>query len=117
MGFDESRANRLEIEKGRLTGRLLPPILTARSKRQALIEVRETRGIPSGQTLAVGDGANDIPMLEEAGISIAYNAKEKTAAVADARIDFAGLEAALFFQGYRRSEFVTDEATPESHRP
>ncbi len=117
LGFDQARANRLEIEKGRLTGRLLPPILTARSKRQALIEVRETRGIPSGQTLAVGDGANDIPMLEEAGISIAYNAKEKTAAVADARIDFAGLEAALFFQGYRRSEFVTDEATPESHRP
>ena len=117
LGFDEARANRLEIKKGRLTGRLIPPILTARSKRQALIEVRNTLGIQSDQTLAVGDGANDIPMLEEAGISIAYHAKEKTAAVADARIDFAGLEATLFFQGYRRSEFVTDEAKPEPYRP
>lgn len=117
LGFDEARANRLEIKKGRLTGRLRPPIFTAQSKRQALIEVRNALKIPSDQTLAVGDGANDIPMLEEAGISIAYHAKEKTVAVADARIDFAGLEAILFFQGYRRSEFVTDEAKPESYRP
>jgi phosphoserine phosphatase len=107
LGFDEARANCLEIKKGRVTGRLIRPILTASSKRSALIEVRDGRGIPSDQTLAIGDGANDIAMMEEAGLGIAYHAKATTAAAADARIDFAGLEAALFFQGYRRSEFVT----------
>ena len=117
LGFDQARANRLEIEKGRLTGRLTPPILTASSKRQALIEVRESLGISPDQTLAIGDGANDNLMLEEAGTGVAYHAKAKTAAAADARIDFAGLETALFYQGYRRSEFVTDETSCASQRP
>lgn len=106
LGFDRAIANRLEIKEGRLTGQLIPPIVIAESKREALLEATTAFGLAPGQTLAVGDGANDVPMFVEAGLSVAYHAKLQAIAAANARIDFAGLEAILFYQGYRRSEFV-----------
>ncbi len=106
VGFHESRANRLEIKGGALTGAVLAPVLGREAKRAALEELREARGLPREATLAVGDGANDLDMLREAGLGVAYHAKPKVAAAAHARVDFADLTALLYAQGYRREEFV-----------
>ncbi len=106
LGFGEARANSLEIRDGKLTGRLSGKILGAREKRQALAEVREEAGLEPSAVLAVGDGANDLLMLAEAGLGIAYKGKPATAEAADGRIDHTGLETLLYYQGYRRSEFI-----------
>ena len=104
--FTSTRANRLEIKGGALTGVVLAPILGREAKRAALEELREARGLPREATLAVGDGANDLDMLREAGLGVAYRAKPKVAAAAHARVDHADLTALLYAQGYRRAEFV-----------
>lgn len=92
LGFEYQHANVLEIENGRLTGRLKGRIIDAQAKADLLREYRSRLGLQPHQVLAVGDGANDIPMLKEAGIGVAYRAKPKARAAADACINFGGLE-------------------------
>ena len=84
------------------------PIVGAEAKRTALLETAAARGVAIAETLAVGDGANDIPMIEAAGLGIAYRAKPKAAAAADARIEVNDLTALLYAQGYARAEWVED---------
>jgi phosphoserine phosphatase len=116
IGADEHRSNRLAIAAGKLTGEVLEPILGADAKREALIDLTRRLALAPHQTMAVGDGANDLPMLAEAGLGVAYHAKPKVAAAAHARIDRADLTALLFAQGVRRAEFVEDFETAASRR-
>jgi phosphoserine phosphatase len=106
LGADEHRANRLRIAGGRLTGELVEPILGADAKRQALHAIAARMGLAPHETLAVGDGANDLAMLVEAGLGVAYRAKPKVAAAAHARVEYADLTALLYAQGIARAEFV-----------
>ena len=92
LGFEYQHANVLEIENGKLTGRLKGRIIDAQAKADLLREYCDRLGLQPHQVLAMGDGANDIPMLKEAGIGVAYRAKPKAQAVADACINFGGLE-------------------------
>jgi phosphoserine phosphatase len=108
IGFDAARANELHVAEGLLTGRVGQPILGAEGKRQALLQAAQAQGVALGDTLAVGDGANDIPMLKEAGLGIAYHAKPAAAEAADARIEANDLTAILFAQGYARKDWVED---------
>jgi len=106
IGFDENRANTLIVEQGRFAGTVAEPILGSAAKLDTLRELRATHGLDPRDVLAVGDGANDIPMLQEAGLGVAYRAKPKTAEAAAARIDHGDLTALLYMQGYRRAEFA-----------
>ncbi len=106
LGFDEVQANRLEVRDGRLTGRVLEPILGRDAKLRALEERRRALGLSPGQTLAVGDGANDLAMLGAAGLGVAFRAKPAVAAEARVRVDRAGLDALLYLQGYARADFA-----------
>jgi phosphoserine phosphatase len=108
IGFDETTANELIVEDGLLAGNVAEPILGQAAKREHLLRLSVTRGIPLGLTLAVGDGANDLAMIRAAGIGVAYHAKPAVAAEAAACIDHADLTALLFMQGYRVDQFVTD---------
>lgn len=105
IGFDRVVANRLESAGGRLTGRVRPPVLGAEGKLEALLDALAERRLEPDQALAVGDGANDVPMLRQAGLGVAYRAKPAAAAAADARIEHNDLTALLFAQGYARSEW------------
>jgi phosphoserine phosphatase len=104
-GFHADRANRFVIDGGKLSGAVAPPILGREAKLAALKEECAAGGFTPADALAIGDGANDLAMITEAGLGIAYRAKPIVAAEADARIDHADLRAALFFQGYRAAEF------------
>lgn len=107
LGFDETRANTLLHDaSGRLSGSVAEPILGRAAKVEALRALGEKLGLRREETLAVGDGANDLDMLAEAGLGVAYHAKPKVAAAAHARIDHGDLTALLYVQGYRRKEFV-----------
>jgi phosphoserine phosphatase len=106
IGFHRAISNSLGIADGRLDGSVADPIVGAEAKKRALIEAAVERGVDLADTLAVGDGANDIPMLEAAGIGIAYHAKPKVAEIADARIQHNDLTALLFAQGYARREWA-----------
>ena len=106
LGFDCIVANRLEVGGGRVTGRVLPPIVTGETKRETLLAIAAQRGIPLAQTIAVGDGANDVPMLTAAGIGIAFRAKPAVATAARWRLDHADLTGLLYTQGYRKAEFA-----------
>ncbi len=106
IGFHEHRSNRLAIEGGRLAGRVEEPILGREAKLAALIELRERLGLGPEETLAVGDGANDLAMLGAAGLGVAFRAKPAVAVAAHARIDHGDLTALLFIQGYAASEFA-----------
>ena len=106
LGADEHRANRLEIADGRLTGRVLAPIQGADAKLAALRELRARLGLPVSATMAVGDGANDLPMLGEAGLGLAYRAKPKVAAGAHVRVERGDLTALLYAMGVSRAEFA-----------
>lgn len=92
LGFEYHYANELAIENGRLSGGLHGRIIDAQAKRDLLVQHRETLGLQPQQVLAMGDGANDLPMLAEAGIGVAYRAKPKVQQQADACINFGGLE-------------------------
>lgn len=105
-GFDAHYANELEIAGGHLSGRVIEPILGQQAKLETLRTQRRPLGLAREDTLGVGDGANDLAMLGEAGLGVAYHAKPIVAAEADARIDHCDLTALLFAQGYRRSEFA-----------
>ncbi len=106
IGFHESRANELKVEDGKLSGEVAEPILGRAAKLAALIELRESFDLDNLDTLVVGDGANDLGMIEAAGLGIAYHAKPAVAAAAHVRIDHGDLTALLYLQGYRRDEFV-----------
>ncbi len=106
IGFDEDRANTLVIHNGKLTGEVAEPILGREAKRNALIELREQFALRPEETLAIGDGANDLDMIKEAGLGVAFRAKPAVAAAADARIDHADLTALLYAQGYSRSTWM-----------
>jgi phosphoserine phosphatase len=106
IGFDESRSNRLLLERDQLAGTVAEPIFGRDSKSATLHELRGRLGLKSQETLAAGDGANDLDMILEAGLGVAYHAKPKVAAAAPARDDHRDLTALLYVQGYRKEEFV-----------
>tara|TARA_R110000868_G_scaffold113649_1_gene304795 strand:+ start:2231 stop:3115 length:885 start_codon:yes stop_codon:yes gene_type:complete len=107
VGFDINRANTLLFVDGKLSGEVGTPILGRQAKIDSLVELRDKTGLPKIATLAVGDGANDLGMIEEAGLGVALHAKPVVAEAADARIDHGDLTALLYLQGYRFSEFVS----------
>jgi len=109
IGFDENRANTLGVDAGgRLTGDVAEPIFGRESKLATLLELTRRLGIALEATLVAGDGANDISMIEAAGLGVAYHAKPNVAKAAAARIDYGDLTALLYAQGYRREEFVSE---------
>ncbi len=106
LGFQENRANELGVADAKLTGQVREPILGRAAKLATLIELRESFDLDGIDTLVVGDGANDLDMIQHAGLGVAYHAKPAVAAAAAARIDHGDLTALLYAQGYRRDEFV-----------
>jgi phosphoserine phosphatase len=108
IGFQENRANELKVADGKLTGEVAEPILGRAAKLATLVELREAFDLDNLDTLVVGDGANDLGMIEAAGLGVAYHAKPAVAAAAAARIDHGDLTALLYAQGYRREEFVEE---------
>ena len=106
LGFDQVVANRLDIAAGRIAGTITAPIVEGEAKRATLVALARQCGVPLTATLAVGDGANDLPMLETAGLGIAFHAKPAVAAALRWRIDHADLTCVLFAQGYRQKEII-----------
>ncbi len=106
LGFHAAVANRLEMADGRLTGQVVPPVLDRETKRRTLASVSQQQKTKAEATLAVGDGANDLPMLLAAGAGVAWRAKPAVAAAAPIRIDHGDLTALLFLQGYRGDEIA-----------
>jgi phosphoserine phosphatase len=106
LGFDEHRANELLMEDGKLTGRAREPILGQAAKLETLRQITAEMAISPEDAIAVGDGANDIPMLAAAGLGVAFRAKPKVKASAPVVIDHGDLTALLYLQGYRRQEFA-----------
>jgi phosphoserine phosphatase len=107
LGFEDNRANELLVDGGKLTGEVAEPILGRAAKLATLLELREAYDIDAIDTLVVGDGANDLDMIQAAGLGIAYHAKPAVAAAAHGRIDFGDLTALLYAQGFSRHEFVS----------
>ena len=105
VGFDRVRANRLVFAGGKLSGEVGDPIVDAVAKRDSLIEAREQLGLREEDVLAIGDGANDKMMVEEAGLGIAFRAKPALVEVADAELRHHGLDALLWVQGVRRRDW------------
>ena len=106
IGFDQVRANRLLFDGTQLSGRVEDPIVDAQAKLDALVEVRDGLGLGRSDVLAIGDGANDRFMIEEAGLGVAYRAKPALVQVADAKLEHHGLDALLWAQGIRKKEWV-----------
>lgn len=112
LGFDEHQANTLEIVGGKISGRVVPPILGRRAKRAALDRLTRQLDIDPVLSLAVGDGANDLDMLTAAGLGVAFHAKPKVREAASsspggAVISHGDLTALLHLQGYRSADFVS----------
>ena len=106
IGFDQVRANRLLFDGTHLNGRVEDPIVDGQAKLDALIETRDELGLRQEQVLAIGDGANDRLMIEEAGLGVAYRGKPALREVAGARIEHHGLDALLWAQGIRKKEWL-----------
>jgi phosphoserine phosphatase len=106
-GFNDFRANNLLFERGALTGAVARPILGREAKAETLRLYKDRLGVPGEATLAVGDGANDLDMIAEAGLGVAFHAKPKVAAAAGASLAHADLTGLLFAQGYAEDEFIT----------
>ncbi len=107
-GFDIDQANVLLTDDGgKLTGLVAEPVLGRAAKREALQALTAARGFAAAETMAVGDGANDLAMIEAAGLGVAFRAKPAVAEQADVRITHGDLTALLFLQGYQRAEFIT----------
>jgi phosphoserine phosphatase len=107
IGFEENRGNELLVEDGKLTGEVAEPILGRAAKLATLNELRESFDLDDLDTLVAGDGANDLGMIQSAGLGVAYHAKPAVAAAAHARVDYGDLTALLYAQGFRRDEFVS----------
>jgi phosphoserine phosphatase len=107
VGFHEHHANQLILADGALAGTVAEPILDRDSKLATLLHLTQSLGLPMERTLTVGDGANDLPMLQAAGLGIAFRAKPTVQAQAQARVNHGDLTALLFAQGFRRAEFAT----------
>jgi phosphoserine phosphatase len=108
IGFDRAIANELGIVNGQLDGTVADPIIGAATKRDTLIATLAATGWQVADAMAVGDGANDIPMIEAAGLGVAYRAKPKTAAAAAARIDHGDLSALLYAMGYPKAAWADE---------
>ena len=106
IGFQENRGNELTVRDGKFNGEVPEPILGRAAKLATLIELRESFDLDEIDTLVTGDGANDLGMIQAAGLGVAYHAKPAVAAAAAARIDYGDLTALLYAQGYRRDEFA-----------
>jgi len=106
IGFDRAIANQLEISAGSLTGRVIRPIVDSATKRRVLQEECERLGLVRDETLAIGDGANDLAMVEQSGLGVAYHGKPKLRDAADVRIDHGDLSALLYAQGYARKNWI-----------
>lgn len=109
LGFHHHVSNILLIEDGKLTGKVVEPVFDRNAKLSTLKRLATDNGLPLAATLAVGDGANDLDMIQAAGLGVAYRAKPVVAAAARARVDHTDLLALLYMQGYRRAEFVTGD--------
>lgn len=110
IGFDEYHANTLLTDgAGRLTGEVAEPVLGREAKRDTLLALRERLQLRREDTIAIGDGANDVPMIEAAGLGVAFHGKPALRDVAGARIEHGDLTALLYAQGYRREEFAASD--------
>lgn len=110
LGIDYSAANTLEVVDGRLTGELVGPVVDRAGKAAALVRFAREAGVPLSQTVAIGDGANDLDMLAAAGLGIAYNAKPVVRVAADAALSVPYLDAILFLLGISREEIEDADA-------
>ncbi len=106
VGFEHFVANELEVRDGKLTGLVTGRIVDSAVKRDTLVEARDRLGLEQELTLAIGDGANDVAMVEQAGLGVAYHAKPALAAVADARLDHHGLDALLWAADVSRRHWL-----------
>lgn len=106
LGFDSHRGNHLEIIDGKITGRVEPPIVDRAAKARALHDLATTHNVELTETLAVGDGANDLDMIAAAGLGVAFRGKPIVADAADVAIQNSDLSALLYVQGYHRDAFV-----------
>ena len=104
LRIDFYRANTLEVIDGKITGRISGPIINREAKAEALVEFAKKEGVELNQTIAIGDGANDLGMIEIAGLGIAFNAKPKVKLQADASISTPYLDSVLFLMGITRAE-------------
>lgn len=120
LGVTDVRANTLEVVDGRLTGRVTGAVIDRLGKRTALEHFAREYGIPGRRTIAIGDGANDIDMLEAAGLGIAFNAKPAARAAADTSVNVPYLDSVLFLMGITREEVESADArdgiSPEESR-
>lgn len=110
LEVDGLRANALEVREGTLTGRVAGPIVDRQGKRQALEDFAQEFGIPMSRTIAIGDGANDLDMLDAAGLGIAFNAKPMVQAAADTTVNAPYLDSVLFLLGITREEIEEADA-------
>jgi len=110
LGVTDVRANTLEVADGRLTGQVVGPVIDRLGKRTALESFAIDYGIPIRRTIAIGDGANDIDMLEAAGLGIAFNAKPAARAAADTSVNVPYLDSVLFLMGITREEVESADA-------
>ena len=110
LGLDSAHANQLEVIDGVFTGEVVGEIVDRDAKARLLREIAEAQGIPIEQTVAVGDGANDLDMLEAAGLGVAFNAKPVVSAAADTSITVPYLDAVLFMHGIRREDIEAADA-------
>ena len=119
LGIDHARANRLEIEDGRLTGRVVGEVVDRAGKARALREFAEQEGLPLSRTVAIGDGANDLDMLDVAGLGVAFNAKPIVQEQAQTSVNVPYLDSVLYLLGISREEIEEadlDDGTP-THAP
>jgi phosphoserine phosphatase len=107
LGFNDHRANTLHIEDGKLTGTVGEPILGRDAKLETLVHEAGKLRLPLAQTVAVGDGANDLAMIQAAGLGVAYHAKPLVREAARFCVNHGDQTALLFAQGFRRADFVT----------
>lgn len=107
-GFHENVANVLEIKNGKLTGKVVPPIVDKNTKKAELLKQMELHALDPYEAMAVGDGANDLPMLLSAGLGVAYHAKPAVKAEAHFKIDSCDLSALLYAQGYSKKDFKAE---------
>jgi phosphoserine phosphatase len=117
LGIDYAAANTLEIVDGRLTGRLVGPVLDRAGKAAALERFATAAGVPLSQTVAVGDGANDLDMLQRAGLGVAFNAKPVVRQAADAAVNVPYLDAVLYLLGISREEVEAADAEAGTPTP